>query len=319
MGNEVATTAKTAVAKKQKTVADIFTSDKFKVALTEILPKGMDVARFIAIGNQQVRRNPAVMNCTPISVYNCMMQSARLGVFPDGRNAYLIPYGNECTLQFDYKGWVDLLIRNGIVTKVYADVICENDDYEFDMGELKHHHIRLGSRGKIVGAYAIAYLPDGNRQTEIIEVDEIEEIRSKSRNANRGPWVDFYREMCKKVVFKRLTKWLKVTPDILDAMENDNKEFDFGKSVVSASVQQSAVKPANPSAPTNRIAALEPEEDDEPVTVEAEVVEPPKAEPAKKEDAPKAKKQKKAEEPAPAKDEDKKEPLASDPEDLPFE
>ena len=54
---------------------------------------------------------------------------------------------------------------------------------------------------------------------------EVDDIRKRSRAGQSGPWVTDYEEMAKKTVFKRLSKWLPVTPDLEAAVEHDNQEY----------------------------------------------------------------------------------------------
>ena len=55
--------------------------------------------------------------------------------------------------------------------------------------------------------------------------DEVDAVRKRSRAANNGPWVTDYGEMAKKTVFKRLSKWLPVTPELQEAIAKDDEEY----------------------------------------------------------------------------------------------
>ena len=46
--------------------------------------------------------------------------------------------------------------------------------------------------------------------------DEVEAIRASSRAGKSGPWVTHWNEMAKKTAFRRLTKWLTLSPEIMD-------------------------------------------------------------------------------------------------------
>lgn len=229
MSNEVAKTQATAVATQsnQTTLKAFIQGNTMKSELQKVLPKNIDVAKFIAVSLSQLGKNPKLGNCSQLSFYNCIMASARIGIIPDGRNAYLIPYGNECTLQFDYKGLISLIKRGGNIIKARADVICENDEFEYDMGDVKRHSYRLGNRGAVVGAYAEVTYKNGDKQYEVMDINEINKVKSKSRSGSSGPWVEFFNEMAKKVVFKRLTKWLELSPEMIEALNMDNEEMDF--------------------------------------------------------------------------------------------
>jgi hypothetical protein len=66
---------------------------------------------------------------------------------------------------------------------------------------------------------------NGSRQAVVMSLDEIEAIRRKSRSANDGPWVDHWNEMAKKTVFKRLAKWITLSPEIREQLQRED-EFE---------------------------------------------------------------------------------------------
>ena len=193
-------------------------------------PKMIDQFMYSAEG-QYGKNKEAFEKCTPISLLNCLLTSAKYGILPDGRNGYLIPYGNDCTLQFDYKGLVHIVIRDGVAKKVYAETVCANDVFEWENGKVVKHKISL-PRGQILGAYCAITLANGEIQYELMDVDEINVIKSCSRGSSspQSPWNKFFSEMAKKSVFRRATKWLKLSPDVLDAIAADDEaSFDFGR------------------------------------------------------------------------------------------
>lgn len=236
MGNEnaevetaVAVQEEKKIAKKNASIAALLHTD-WKDRIVKMLPEPEMIDRFMYCAELQYGKNRAAFdNCSKVSLLNCLMTSAKYGILPDGRDAYLIPYGNECTLRFDYKGLVNIIIRDGVAKKVYAEVVCENDSFEFVNGEVRKHAIAF-PRGKMLGAYCIITLPDGTTQQEIMDIEDIEKIKACSQGSShpKSPWNTFYKEMAKKSVFRRATKWLKLSPDVASAIAEDNDEYDFG-------------------------------------------------------------------------------------------
>jgi recombination protein RecT len=150
------------------------------------------------------------------------MDSASIGLEPDGRNAHLIPYGKECTLVLDYKGLIELARRSGQVSELGAEVICENDDFKYSVGSTPVHNIDFfKDRGKVIGAWAWCRFKDGGSQCEVMTRTEIETVRAGSAAGKRGPWVSYWGEMAKKTVFRRLSKWLPLSPEYRDALDLD--------------------------------------------------------------------------------------------------
>lgn len=221
------------------------------------------------------RNREGFEKCTPISVINCLVTCAKYGILPDGRNAHLIPYGTECTLQFDYKGLVHVVIRDDVAKKVYCETVCANDVFEYENGKVTRHKISL-PRGNVLGAYADITLPNGEHQYEVMDLDEIMKIRSCSRGSSSpsSPWNKFFSEMAKKSVFRRATKWLKLSPDVMDAIKSDEEaSIDFADEGKTRGLfSQSPVEPKMIEQPNARPAA-ETRKKEPVVAVEAPTVE----------------------------------------------
>ena len=224
------TTAETtkAVAKKEQTIWERL-HGSWKERIERMLPEERMIDQFTYAAEVSLGKNPSLSKCKPISVLNCLLTSAKYGILPDGRNAHLIPYGEDCQLQFDYKGFVHILVRDGVAKKVYCETICANDKFTWKNGAVVNHEISF-PRGDILGVYCDITLPDGNHQYELMDKEEIDKIKSCSKGGSypNSPWNKFYSEMAKKSVFRRATKWLKLSPDVMDALQADNENFDMG-------------------------------------------------------------------------------------------
>jgi recombination protein RecT len=199
-------------------------------AIRKAAPRHLSVERFLRIATTAANRNPVLQECTGVSLWQCLLDLSATGLEPDGRRAHLIPYYDNkkkvynATLIIDYKGYVELIMRSGKVASVHADIICENDVFEYDMGELKKHQINFKKdRGNMYGAYALIRFKDPaiTPKCEVMQKAEIDAIRARSRAKDSGPWVSDYSEMAKKTAFRRATKWLELSPEIKDLIELD--------------------------------------------------------------------------------------------------
>lgn len=225
MSENTPSQAVTAPDKKKRTVKDIIQSDDFKAQVARALPRHMTPDRFLRIALTAALKTPKLLECTPESVCSCLLTCSQLGLEPDGRRAHLIPYGTTCTLVPDYKGLAELTIRTGLVSNLHADVVCENDVFEYDKGEIKTHTIDFRKpRGDVYAVYAICRLKDGSEKAEVMSKADVELIRQRSRSGGNGPWVTDWSEMAKKTVFKRLSKWLPMSPEVRDAIEVEDAE-----------------------------------------------------------------------------------------------
>ena len=201
----------------------------YKDQFARALPKHLSPDRFVRCILTAITRTPKLADCDQASLFSALLTLSQLGIEPDGRRAHLIPFENrkrgcvECQLILDYKGVAELVMRSGIVSNLHADVVCENDVFEYDRGELKAHKIDFRKpRGAVYAVYALCRFKDGGEKCDVMTAEEVEAIRARSKAGNNGPWVTDWNEMSKKTVFKRLAKWLPISAEFRDAMEAED-------------------------------------------------------------------------------------------------
>ena len=241
----VATTGTKAVAAPKQTIRSLIEGEEFKKQVALALPKHLTPDRFVRVAINAMMRTPTLAQCDHASFFNCLLNLSALGLEPDGRRAHLIPYWNskrnvhEAQLIVDYKGLVELAMRSGKVSLIHADVVCENDLFEYDMGEIKAHKINFREpRGEMYAAYCIIKMKDGTVKAEVMSKDDIEGIRKRSRAGNSGPWITDYNEMSKKTVFRRASKWIELSPELRDAFEKDDDRVpEFGAPVAPVKIK----------------------------------------------------------------------------------
>lgn len=206
-----------------KTFEELFTSEYIRDAIQKAAPRHLSAERFLRIANTAMTRVPKLKQCTVSSFWNCLIQLSAVGLEPDGRNAHLIPYKDVCTLIIDYKGIVTCVRRSGEVSDIHADVVCENDVFEFNMGKVTKHIRDLRKpRGEMYAAYSYVKFKDGTESYEVMSKEEIDKIRNRSPAGKSGPWVTDYNEMAKKTCFRRQSKWLPFSSEIIRVIEADD-------------------------------------------------------------------------------------------------
>lgn len=173
---------------------------------------------------QHLSKNAYLQKATPNSLLTSVLNIAQVGLTlnPIMKLAYLVPRfinGNvECCLEPSYQGLVKLLTDSGSVNNVYAHLIYENDIFEQILGTENTivHKPKLGNRGNAIGVYGVAVLANGGKQTEVMDIEEVNEIRASSESyksfkagkVSSCIWESWYDEMARKTVIKRLVKYL---------------------------------------------------------------------------------------------------------------
>jgi recombination protein RecT len=201
-----------------------------KGAVTSRLPKHLASDSFIKVALNTLNKTPKVLECSKESILTAIMEAASLGLEPGGSlgEGYLVPYGRICTFIPGYRGMISLARRSGQIISIEARIVHEKDQFSCCLGldpELKHVPAwEEGDRGPLRLVYAVAKLKDGGVQFEIMSLGQIQQVRSKSKTGNSGPWVDNFEEMAKKTCIRRLFKYLPVSVEMVRAAELSNAE-----------------------------------------------------------------------------------------------
>ena len=226
-----------------KNTIELVRSAGLQEQVAKALPNADDASRFMRCVITACNKNPKLWDCTPASVASVVLQAAQWGLMPDGHHAHLIPYGNDATLQFDYKGILALVMRSGEVAHIHADIVCQNDKYRFNLGKVEEHVVDLSKdRGEAFAVYAMVRFKDGETAAIQMSKAEVEAIRKASRSGSSGPWATYPMEMWKKTAFKRLAKWLPRLPrDVQEAIRKDN-EAEYGQRTVEGQPVQPAAE-----------------------------------------------------------------------------
>jgi recombination protein RecT len=204
------------------------------VAARTITPERM--VRLVCVA---ATKQPDLALCTPISILRAMTSAAEFGleVCSAANEAALVPYNVkvkrdgqdawEKQAQFVpmYQGLVKKAIESGKVTNIEARVVYTKDyfEYEFGISPTIKHKPHLGiDRGEILAFYAVAFLPTGATQFEVMAKDEVDTIRDKAKV--KGIWNDHYAEMGRKTVVRRLYKYIPKSKDMADLLDLQAKQ-----------------------------------------------------------------------------------------------
>jgi len=199
----------------------LISGDKMKAQFAAALPAHLTADRFCRVAITALTRTPKLQECTQQSLFKCLLDLSAMGLEPDGRRAHLIPYGKECTLIVDWKGLVELAKRSGEVATWKAETVKEHDEFEWINGDIRHSVNWRQDRGKLQCVYSIVKTASGDIDTEVMTLEEVKAIQSRSKAGNSGPWKTDFEEMAKKTVLRRHSKRLNLSPEFQTALEKD--------------------------------------------------------------------------------------------------
>ena len=200
--------------------------------IKKALPSVLTPERFTRMVLSAVSSSPDLAACETKSFLAAMMQAAQLGLEPNTPlgQAYIIPYKDhgvpKAQFQIGYKGLIDLAYRSGQVSIIDAQVVYENDDFDYELGlepKLKHRPA-LTNRGKPILYYAMFRTKDGGFGFQVMSYDDcLAHARkySKAYNGGFSPWTTNFDEMAKKTVLKKALKYAPLKSDFLRGLSAD--------------------------------------------------------------------------------------------------
>src|SRR5580658_11028677 len=102
--------------------------------IVQILPKHMTPERVLKLIVGELNRTPALLQCSPMSVVNCCLHAASMGIEIRPRSAYLVPFGKDATLMLDYRSKIELSLRSGYVSDIEARLVFMGDEFVLSYG-----------------------------------------------------------------------------------------------------------------------------------------------------------------------------------------
>lgn len=213
-----------------------------------------------------------MQSCTKNSVAQALLKMVVEGLSPLKRQGYFIAYGDVLTWSRSYQGSIALAKRVADVKDVTAHVVYEGDVFEYginlDTGKkvvYKHDQsLENINKDKIKAAYAIVRYNNGEKETEIMTMEQVRQAWNQGATKGQSPaHKNFTDEMAKKTVINRACKTpINSSTDAFllgDEYEQEDNTIDIKHEIVTenASVPLEIEAPKR-KAKEQRVAAPEP-------------------------------------------------------------
>lgn len=177
-------------------------------------------------------KNNILDKCDKNSVAEALYKMVVWGVSPAKKQCYFIPYGNKLECSISYNGNIAAAKRYGKLKDVRGVVIYKGDDFQFGIDPLtgkktvtKHTQSLESLDGEIIGAYAVKEFTDGNYETEIMTMKQIEKAWGQGGSKGNSPaHKNFGDQMAIKTVINRALKIVIASSDdsaILETVSGD--------------------------------------------------------------------------------------------------
>lgn len=214
---------------------------------TDALPRHVDRAHFTAVALSIL---PNLKKCSNQSIMTSLLACARFGLEPDGRQAAIIPYGETATFQPMYQGYIELMYRHPAVDTVHFGWIREKDQWDYEPTapsprDFRHKprvDLTDDERGKVILAYAFAWIGGHRSQVIILNRQQATEIRDKYSKAyakairegkTDSPWQTSFDAMWAKSCVRRLVKVVPTSTELTELINADDDADDTGSTTPS--------------------------------------------------------------------------------------
>lgn len=206
---------------------------KMETQFQMALPKQIQPDKFVRVAITAVQNLPALLGCDRTSLYSACMKAAQDGLLPDGREGAIVPFKGQAVWMPMVGGILKKVRNSGELASIASEVIYEKDKFRYwvdgDGQHVEHEPLIFGERGAILGVYGIAKTKDGFTYVETMTLADVEKVRSVSRSRDSGPWRDWWNEMARKTVIRRLSKRLPMSTDLEQVIRRDDDLYDLNK------------------------------------------------------------------------------------------
>ncbi len=245
--------------------------------LADLAPDGLKPEYFVSSLATVFQQSPTLVSLPLAGLIRCAYLAAKLGLPLGEHGVYIVPFKEPksgvkvATPVVDYRAMVELALQHPKVDAVASGVVFEGDEFDNNIGDLStpiHHRVGLGSRGNMIGAWAIV-VESGQRVACVMNAEEILACRPNWWKST--PWAnaDHEPEMWRKTVIRRALKTAPKASRLLEALRAEEK-VDAGDHTAGVSLAIPAdlekapgSAPAAAPAPASKPSPAKPATDDD--------------------------------------------------------
>lgn len=253
MATEITTTTTTTTVAKELSPIEVlrkqFTTMQPELAMA--LPAHVPPERFVRIVMTSIQQNQDLLKADRKSLFSACMKAAQDGLLPDGREAFLNCYYSKKDNKFiaSYQpmiaGIIKKIRQSGELKQLSCAVVREGDNFKHYTDETGEHFFYEksqadNSESPVRLVFAAMWTKDGGFYFDEMNKAEVEKARAVSRAANSGPWVQWWDQMAKKTVLRRLSKLVPMSAEIESMIHRVDDLYDIGEETANGNGTASA-------------------------------------------------------------------------------
>ena len=166
------------------------------------------------------------------SFIEAVLRATHFGLLPDGKEGAIVRFADGAAFLPMVEGFTKILWQTGAVTEINSGVVCEGDEFDFQEGDdgfVTHRRsLRRAADAETIGAWCVIKLATGGKIIEVCDLADLTKIAAVSR-AQKGPRVDWKREMHRKAPFRRAMKRMPKTPALSGLIAHDDSTYDLAR------------------------------------------------------------------------------------------
>lgn len=221
--------------KQSPSIIQLLSSPTYHTEMNKVLPKTMTGERMARIMTTEVRQNPLLGQCCPMSFMGAVMRICQIGLEPSSHfgDVYLIPFRNnkkgiyEVQIMVGYRGLMKLAYNSDKVKKIDADVVRIGDEFDVTPNGIIHRKTWEEGEIKTVGTYKIAMpkekqpiyqvyaqatLFDGTKIYRVYDMEQVMKAKAASKTGG-AVWNQWFEAMAIKTVIRHLSKFLPLSSE----------------------------------------------------------------------------------------------------------
>lgn len=212
----------------------------------KFLPKksDVDINKFIKLAKMTLINHPYIFSRDRNSLMKALIDCATFGLYPDSKEAALVPVGREVLFMPMIGGILKRLRAAKNISNILCDTVthkelkenCFTYDTIDGVEQLSHRRLMTEKRMQkenIAIVYAqIIYSDRPDKPVEIVDIEMLEQIK-KGKDRAGSPWDKFFYRMAQKTAIKGLIRKVSLEGvDFHDLLQKDDdllmlkKEYD---------------------------------------------------------------------------------------------
>lgn len=182
-----------------------------------------------------------IVNCTPQSIVQTMVDAAKFRLMIDGRQlAHIVKYGNNATLQIGYRGFIAKVAEHYQDADITVFPVYEGDEIVisgadgFDRYQHKRANAFNDGEAGFKGIVAALYYRKGDREFQKVITMSKNEIAKVRKVAKQDfVWSSWFIEKAKAAAVKRICKLQFAELSVLQEMiaYDNRRHFDIDKPI----------------------------------------------------------------------------------------